>query len=185
MTRINLNLATHPRRNRRFYFFLLGVAGTLLVAVTATAITIFLNYFIEGQRERASLAQVEETTLELQREEKSISTRNSEAAKILQDNVDTLNDIIMKKSFSWTEFLSRLEECLPGSSYILSLAITDVDETEIQFRFKVVSANLNDLLSLINNLQGSQFKDIRVESEEKDDRGRLLSEILVTYERTF
>jgi hypothetical protein len=47
----------------------------------------------------------------------------------------------------------------------------------------VVSRDLNDLLALINKLQELKFSQPRVETEERDDRGQLTSDISVSYER--
>jgi hypothetical protein len=63
------------------------------------------------------------------------------------------------------------------------MAPTLVDDTRIQFRFRVVSPSLDDLLALINKLQDLKFSQPRVETEESNDRGQLTSEISVTYER--
>jgi hypothetical protein len=60
---------------------------------------------------------------------------------------------------------------------------TLVDNTRIQFRFRVVSLSLDDLLALINKLQDLKFSQPRVETEERNERGQLTSEISVTYER--
>ena len=79
--------------------------------------------------------------------------------------------------------MSKLEECLPDSSYILSLAPTVVESTRVQFRFRVVSPNLDDQVALINKLLDLNFSQPRVESEESNERGQLTSDISVTYER--
>ena len=57
-------------------------------------------------------------------------------------------------------------------------------ERTIGLKIKAVSRNLDDLVLLINNLTAEGFKGIRVESETRDGRGRLVSEISLTYERT-
>jgi hypothetical protein len=57
------------------------------------------------------------------------------------------------------------------------------ENSTVQFRFKVVSQSLDDLLKLINNLQAQKFSTPRVENEERNERGQLVSEISVSYER--
>jgi uncharacterized membrane protein YciS (DUF1049 family) len=183
MKKITLNLATSPLRNKRLFFFLASCVGLgLLLAALLTAI-FFLRFNLKKRTLKASLTRVEEAILTNQREGKRLSVKNRDADKKDKEKVDLINSIILKKSFSWTELLSKLEECLPDSSYILSLAPTLVEDSRVQFRFKVVSQSLDDLLKLVNNLQTQKFGPPRVESEERNERGQLTSEIYVSYER--
>jgi hypothetical protein len=119
------------------------------------------------------------------RHEKAASiSKVQEAMRRNQRTVDFANAIILEKSFSWAEFLSRLEDGLPDSSFILSLVPVAVEDQRVQFRLKVASAGLNDQLALINKLLELNFSQIRVETEDVNERGLLTSELVVSYERT-
>jgi Tfp pilus assembly protein PilN len=183
MRRLNLNLATRPLRNRRLFLLLGGLLGLAFLVTALLAIFLFLQFTLKKNVVRSGLKKADETINTAQSEQKRLGIRLKEAAKKDQDFIDTINSIILRKSFSWTDFLSKLEECLPDSSYILSMSPTLVEDTRIQFRFRVVSQSLDDLLALINKLQDLKFSQPRVETEERDDRGQLTSEISVTYER--
>jgi len=184
MRRITLNLAAHPLRNRRFYFFLTGCLGLGIVVIFLFSARLSLGYYRKGKAAKDALAAVETSITVAQREEKRLSSRVQDAAKKDKDKIDLMNSIILRKSFPWTDFFSHLETCLPGSSYILSLAPTLVDNSRIQMRFKVVSRSLDDLLALLNNLRALNFRQIRVESEDRDSQGKLTSEISISYERS-
>ena len=181
---LNVNLATRPLRNRRLFLFLGGGVGLAFLVTALAAIVIFLHFGLKKSAARTALQEVETTVRKTESEQKRLANRVGEAEKKDQDIIDTINGIILKKSLSWTDFLSKLEECLPESSYILSLSIPQVDSTRIQLRIRVVSRNLDDLLALINKLQGLNFSRPRVETEEKNDQGQLVSDISVIYERT-
>jgi Tfp pilus assembly protein PilN len=183
MKRISLNLATSPLRNRRLFLFLGGLLGLAILVSAFLAGLLFLRFTLKKRAVQSSLKKTRETILQNQREAKRLSTKSKEAAQRDKGTVDQVNSIILKKSFSWTEFLSKLEECLPDSSYILSLAPTLAENSTVQFRFRVVSQSLDDLLKLINNLQAQKFSTPRVENEERNERGQLVSEISVSYER--
>jgi hypothetical protein len=94
-----------------------------------------------------------------------------------------VNGIILRKSFSWLKLLGNLETALPDSSYIVSLAPRLLDDSKMQVKFRVISRNLDHLLKLINNLNSLEFNNIRIENEEINDKGWLLSEISLSYER--
>jgi len=183
MRRLNPNLATKPLRNRRLFRLLGGLLGLAFLIAAFLAVFLFLRFTLKKSTVRAGLKRANESVTTAQSEQKRLGTRINEAAKKDQGTIDTINGVILRKSFSWTSFLSKLEECLPDASYILSLAPTLVDDTRVQFRFRVVSQNLDDLLALINKLQELKFSQPRVETEERNDRGQLTSDISVTYER--
>jgi len=183
MRRLNLNLATRPLRNRRLFLLLGGLLALVFLVIALLAVFLFLRFTWKKSVVQGDLKKADQTIKAAQSEQKRLDTRVKEAAQKDRGLIDTINSIILRKSFSWTDFLSKLEECLPDSSYILSMAPTLVDDTRIQFRFRVVSQSLDDLLTLINKLQESKFSRPRVETEERNDRGQLTSDISVTYER--
>lgn len=183
MRRLNVNLATRPLRNRRLFLLLGGLLGLAFLVTILVAVIIFFQFTIKKNVVKAGLQKADASIRTAQTEEKRLATGVKETADRDQDIIDTINGIILKKSFSWTDFLSKLEECLPDSSYILSLAPTLIDNTRVQFSVKVASQSLDDLLALINRLQDLNFSRPRVETEERNDRGQLVSEISVTYER--
>ncbi len=184
MKRISLNLAAHPLRNRRFFRFLSALLGLGLLVSVFFSGYLFVRYYVKAKEARESLDNVEASLLAAQREERRLSSRVQEALKKDKEKIDLVNSIILRKSFSWTEFFSKLEEGLPDSSYILSLSPTLVDNKKIQMRFKVVSAGLEDLLALVDNLKSLNFSQIRVENEDRNPQGQLTLEISVSYERT-
>jgi hypothetical protein len=183
MRRLSLNLATRPLRNRRFFTLLIGGLGLAFLVTASLAVILFFHFTLKGNSVRAGIRKADAVIQNAQSEQKQLDNQAREAAKKDRALVDGINRIILRKSFSWTDFLSKLEDALPDPSYILSLAPTLVDDTRIQFHFRVVSQNLDGLLALINKLQELKFTQPRVETEERNERGQLASEISVTYER--
>lgn len=185
MRRITLNLATHPLRNRNFYFLLFGCLSLGIALTFFFSVRLFVLYSGKGRQAKEALAKVESSIAMAQAEEKRFSSRVQEAAKKDKEKVELVNSIILKKSFSWTEFFSLLEESLPDSSYILSLAPDLIDNSRVKMRLKVISGNLDELLLFLRNLDQLNFKDVRVESEDRSGGGPLTSEISLSYERVF
>ncbi|MBN2408306.1 MAG: hypothetical protein JXE07_01095 [Candidatus Aminicenantes bacterium] len=184
MRPVNVNLATRPLRNSRLFFLLGGGAGLVFLITSLAAVIVFFQFSLKKSAAGTALQEVEASMRKAETNQKRVANRVKEAADKDQDVIDTINGIILKKSLSWTDFLSQLEECLPESSYILSLSIPQVDSARIQLRIRVVSRNLDDLLALINKLQDLNFSRPRVETEERNEQGQLVSDISVTYERT-
>ena len=183
MKPIRVNLASRPLLNRRLYMFAGGSLALAALISLVLGVFIFSRFALKSRGVRSELAQVEQAIQQAARERSVSQAKAQEAMGRDRRIIDFANAVILEKTFSWAEFLSRLEDGLPDSSFILSLAPVAVESHRVQFRLKVASPGLDDQLALINKLLELNFSQIRVEGEELDDRGLLISEMLVSYER--
>jgi Tfp pilus assembly protein PilN len=183
---LDLNLASKPRRNRRLYDALVrGLAVVLGVLVTLTAFVV-VKYGGESARLKAASAETQKLQGEALREESRLTADVKREERLGRTRVDLVNGIILKKTFSWTSLFSELEKALPASSYITMLSPGFTAEgSSVAIRLRVTSRSLEDLLSLINNLSAAGFKGIQVGGETRNEEGRTIAEITLTYERAF
>lgn len=179
-----VNLASQPLRNRKFFFLMFSTLVILFLLVSFLAGRIFVEFRAESQKVRASIGKAEKLIKDVQREEKRLSTRIHEADKENKSQVDLVNSIILKKSFSWIEFFTDLERSLPASSYIVSLAPTLTDESKLLLKLRVACSSEDDLLKLIDNFVAMKFNEIRIDGETRNNTGLLITEISLSYERT-
>ncbi len=176
---LNLNLATRPRRNRRFYVLLSRGLVVLIAVLAGLAVFTVLEYGGEAARLRASIALEDEAS----REERRLTADIKAEERLSRGRVDLVNGIILKKTFSWTKLLSELEAALPGPSFITAFVPSISDQGAAALRLRVTSRNLDDLQTLITNLNARGFKNIQVFDETRAGDGRLVTEISLTYER--
>ena len=94
-----------------------------------------------------------------------------------------INNLILRKTFSWVGFFSLLEEALPATSYFTALSPEQTTTGKIDIRLKVVTPNLDELVALVRNLYRLGFKQVSVINETKIE-GKMLSEVSAIYERT-
>jgi len=180
----SVNLASRPLRNRRFFFALVSLIAAVFLFLTAlSAFSIFRNSGREKSA-RGSLARMEQMTQRVQKEKDEWSLKIRNLSREDKDRIGSTNGIILKKSFSWVDFFSRLEEALPAASFISWMAPLQASEGKLAVRFRVVSLNLNDLLALIQKLASLGFKDISVKNEILLP-GQISSEIFLNNERTY
>lgn len=180
---LNVNLATNPLRNRRFFYLCLCVLGIALICMSLISAKIFFENRIKAQNAKASIGETERLIVSEEGKEGLFSLRIEEAKKKYGKKIELINNIILSKSFSWIEFLSDLENSLPDSSYIVSLAPKLTEDLKMQLGLRVSSPNIAELLNFINNLRELKFHHIEIISEAKDENGELLSEISLTYEK--
>jgi Tfp pilus assembly protein PilN len=179
---LDVNLATKPVRNRRFYVLARNILAAAVVIVIGVAAFSVVRYGFQASRLKSSVEETGGLVDAAGKEVRRLTLDIQKAKKTSQSEVDLVNDIIIRKSFSWTEFLSLLEASLPDSSYITSLVPSFSGERTVGLKIKLVSASLDDLLTFLNNLNARKFR-FRLESESREEGGGLISEISLTYER--
>jgi Tfp pilus assembly protein PilN len=180
---LNLNLATRPRRNRRLYLVFSRGLAALLVVLAALAVFVVLKFGGEAQRIKLAIAETRKLEEEVKREERRLTADIGAEERLSRVRIDLVNSIILKKMFSWTTLFSELEASLPGPSYITSLTPNFTAEGAVALRLRVTSRDLDDLRTLIDNLNARGFKYIQVFGETRAADGRLITEISLTYER--
>jgi Tfp pilus assembly protein PilN len=178
----DLNLATNPARNRRFYVLARNVLALVLAALVGLTVFSIVQYGLQTARINSTLSEIVGQAGAVQKEQGRLSADLQKVKKTSGAQVDLVNGIIFRKSFSWTDFLSLLEASLPDTSYITSLVPSFSGERTVSLRIKVVSAGLDDLLTFLNNLNARKFR-YRLENESREEAGQLVSEISLTYER--
>jgi hypothetical protein len=182
-TRVLINLASRPARNRRLFLSACGFSAALIAVFLFLSGSAWMNYGVKKRSLRGQAAETERLSREARSEESRLETQIQSAEKALGTKVRIINSIILRKTFSWTDLFARLEESLPDPSFITSLAPSYGDDSTLFLKIQVVSRNLDDLVRLINNLMAKGFRDIHVTNESTDPRGRNLAEISLTYER--
>ena len=180
---LSLNLASHPLRNRRLYYLVLSLMVILLLGLSYLNGSLYFGTRAKAREVSTSISDKEKRAHVAKRKEEELKLKVEELVKRHKGKVDLVNGIILRKSFSWLKLLGNLETALPDSSYIVSLVPRLLDDSRMEVKFRVISRNLDHLLKLVDNLNSLKFKNIRIDNEEINERGWLLSEISLSYER--
>jgi Tfp pilus assembly protein PilN len=181
---VNINLATHPARNRRLFLGLSGTGSILLILTAVVAINIFVTYSTKNEGVEQALNRLEERMKLIQREEKRISNRIEQIELADGARVDVYNDLIFQKSFSWVELLSALEKALPDACFIQSFSPLQKKENQLEVKFNIAYQSLDDLLGFIDRLNKMGFESIQVKNESQGGGKYDISEVSLSYERT-
>ena len=118
------NLARRPFVDTRPANLTAGVLVVLVAALSFVAARTVIRYFADSSRTRASIASLraEISSLEEARQKADASLARVDVASLAAD-VEDANEIALRRAFSWTRFLSRLEKTLPPDLRIASIAL--------------------------------------------------------------
>jgi Tfp pilus assembly protein PilN len=181
---IRINLASEPLQNKRLFRALLALLLVLVVGVGFVAGWSFVRQQVRSRRLAVEAAGLERSMESARFESSRFHTRALDLSKKEKAQVDFMNDLILRKSFSWVGLLSRLEEALPASGAVTSLNPAFSGGSKAEVTMTAVFQSLNDLLTFFQNLNARGFSSIRLISEGKNGYGQLESEITVVYEGT-
>ncbi len=82
---------------------------------------------------------------------------SEEALKKLSFEVELANQLLEKRTFSWTKFLTELEQAIPSR---LALNSVRFDQASTMVRLTGIATSLEDITSFTVGLQGhATFKD--------------------------
>lgn len=121
------NLARRPFVDTRPANLAAGFFAVLVAVLSFVAVRTVIRYFADSSRTRTSIAalRVEISNLEEARRSAEASLAHVDVASLAGD-VEGANELALRRAFSWTRFLSRLERTLPSDLRISSIGLQKV-----------------------------------------------------------
>ena len=118
------NLARRPFVDTRSANLTAGLLAVIVAALSFVAARTVVRYFADSSRTRASITalKAEISSLEEARQKAQASLARVDVGSLAAD-VEDANEIALRRAFSWTRFLSRLEKTLPPDIRIASIGL--------------------------------------------------------------
>ena len=180
---IRTNLSTRPFYNE-------GVvrAWVTALAIVAVAATIFnvsrvLGYSrsdtelaTQASRDEARAAEVKTTAAKLRA---SVDTKQVDVASV---EARQANDLIERRTFSWTELFNRLETTLPPEVRITSVRPTLTRDRRIMLTISVLARGVDDVNEFMERLEATgAFANLLSSEERITDSGQLVAVLECEY----
>lgn len=179
---LKANLATRPFYNERAVHFWLLIAALVVAAATVLNVTSLLRYSrsdtqlaTEASRDEARVADLRQQAARLR------ATVDPRQVEFASAEARQANELIDRRTFSWTELLNRFETTLPDDVRITAVR-PRVERGEIVLTINVAAQAVEDVDTFMNNLDKSgAFPQLRPSEEHFDDQGVLLTTIETLY----
>lgn len=157
MDRFQINLSSGDAIKRRVVL----VSLYLAMAALAGLIGIDLKKYSEMQESKAAfdvrIGRVRNEQRQLQEEIGKLGRNVSDdAVKAMQNEIQLINQLLRQKSFSWTVFLSDLEERVPSK---LSVSRIQPDFNSGKVILEGSAPSLKEVTELIGRLQKDPFEE--------------------------
>ena len=180
---IRTNLSTRPFYNERLvHMWLIGVAVAVLAATAFNASRV-LRYSRSDTRLQTQASGDESRAADLRRQ--AVRLRASVDPKQVDfaaADARQANDLIDRRTFSWTELFNRFETTLPDDVRIAAVKPRVDRDRGILLTINVLAKTVDDVSTFLENLEKTgAFMDIRPADERTDDNGLLISSLEAVY----
>jgi hypothetical protein len=169
MGELNLNLSTRPFPAYRVTnLVLLAILG-LLAIVSVWQAYRFIEYSSLSARIRGEAEELrvesDAFTHELAILESKLD-RPEAAAKL--NEIEYLNGLITRKTFSWTRIFANLEDIFPDTVHLLDLSPEFTSDGTVVLHLNVRGRTIGDVADLIKTMESSgPFDNVKVSTETK------------------
>jgi Tfp pilus assembly protein PilN len=174
---IRTNLSTRPFYNEQAVHLWLGVLALVVVGATAFNVSRVLRYSQSDTQLATQASQDEAKAAGLRRQaarvRASIDTKQLDFASA---EARQANDLIDRRTFSWTELFNRLETTLPDDAHIASVQPKIDKSGVIVLTIKVTARTVDDVSRFMERLEKTgAFARLYSVEDRFDDQGLLQS----------
>jgi len=180
---IRTNLSTRPFYNERAVHLWLLMVALIVAAATVLNVTTGLRYR-QGDNASARQADADEArTAELRQQivklRGSLDPRQIDTASAAARQA---NELIDRRTFSWTDLLNRLETTLPDEAHIVAVRPKLDRQNGIVLTLNVIARDVDDVNQFMENLEVTgAFKNPRPTTERFNEQGLFESIIEANY----
>jgi type IV pilus assembly protein PilN len=169
--RLEINLASQPYEDARQFWMRWGTAAGAVGLLTLILLGVDISGWIAARHDHLTMAR--QRTLIAERDR----TR-SEAERVLnlpenrttRDESQFLNQLIVKKAFSWTRVLENLEKVMPARVHVVSISPEVDDDNDLMLKMTVAGDSRDRALELERRMEDSRrFANVNIARANKID----------------
>lgn len=180
---IRTNLSTRPFYNERAVTLALLAVAVLVAAATVFNVTRIVQYSHSDTTLALAAAQNEARAGALRAEaaklRASVDPKQVEAAS---NEARLANELIDRRTFSWTELFNRFETTLPADARITAVRPKIDREGRIAVTVSVIARSVEDVNQFMEKLdQTGAFRDLRPSEEHVDEQGQFQATVDALY----
>ena len=180
---IRSNLSTRPFYNERVVRLSLAVIALVVLAAAAFNVSRVLRYSRSDTRLATQASHDEIRAADLRREAARLrGSVDPKQVDYAAADARQANELIDRRTFSWTELFNRFETTLPDEVRIASVRPHVDRDRGIILAINVTARSVDDVNTFIANLESTgAFMNIRPADERTDEAGMLQSSLEAVY----
>ncbi|HZQ26035.1 MAG TPA: hypothetical protein VFA89_24795 [Terriglobales bacterium] len=167
--RLNINLATNPYQDARRFWMLWGSTLALVGILTLALLAITVTGWLNARRDRQRIADLKaQIALRDNERARAQAFLNLPANRSTRDRSQFLNDLIVRKAFSWTKVFEELERVMPPRLHVVSIHPQMNGDNELQLKMVVAGDSREKALDLVKKMEDSKhFRETYIAQEQQ------------------
>jgi type IV pilus assembly protein PilN len=171
--RLDINLATHRYEDAREFWLRWGTGVAALGMATLALLIITFSGWYDARLDRKKIAefrsQIAERDLERFNAEAMLNRPENRA---MRDKSQYLNELIARKTFSWTKAIEDLERVMPPRLHLVSIQPELNEENQLAIKMMVAGDSQERALQLVRHMEDSQhFRETRIVTQANTTQG--------------
>jgi type IV pilus assembly protein PilN len=165
--RVDINLATRPYEDSGPLWLRWGGALAALSLFTLILLYSALSGWAAARKDHGLIEQRQQqiAARDLQKA-KAEETLNLPANRGTRDRAEFLNDLFLRKAFSWTKVFEDLERVMPPRLHVVSIHPDKASDNQLKIKLVVAVESRDRALELVRKMEGSQrFRQTQIEQE--------------------
>jgi len=166
--RVDINLATRPYEDSSSLWLRWGGALAALGLFTLILLYLVLTGWGLARKGRSLIAQREQQIAARDEEKaKAEAILNLPENRSTRDRSQFLNDLFLRKAFSWTQVFQDLERVMPTRLHLVSIHPAMAPENQLEIKMVVAGESRDRALELVRKMERSQrFQHTQIEQEQ-------------------
>jgi len=165
--RLDINLASQPYEDARQFWMRWGTALAAAAIVTLALLAITVSGWFAARRDHAKIADLRaEIALRDRKRQQAQEFLNRPENRSTRDQSQVLNELIERKSFSWTRVLEDLEKVMPSRVHLVSIHPELDEANQLKLKMAVAGDSRDRALELERRMEDSRrFSQTYIETE--------------------
>ena len=165
--RLDINLATRPYEDARQFWMRWGVAVGLLGVVALTLVIVTITGWYRARQDHKQISELKSQISDLEKERTEAEAMlNRPENRAMRDHSQYLNELIARKSFSWTQAIEGLEKVMPAKLHLVSIEPQLNEDNQLAIKMVVAGDSQERGIELVRRMEDSKhFKDTRIDRQ--------------------
>jgi type IV pilus assembly protein PilN len=155
--RLNINLASQPYEDARQFWMRWGTGLAVVTILTLALLVTTISGWVAARHDHADIAKLKaEIAQRDQARQQAETYLNQPENRATRDQSQFLNELIERKSFSWTRVLEDLEKVMPARVHLVAIHPELDEENQLLLKLSVAGDSRDRALELARRMEDSR-----------------------------
>jgi type IV pilus assembly protein PilN len=155
--RLDINLASQPYEDARQFWMRWGTAVGALGLLSIVLVVMTITGWANARHDHAAIASVQRQIADRDAfHAEAEANLNRPDHRTTRDESQFLNELIERKSFSWTQVLESMEKVMPSGVHLVNITPASDEDNQISLKMTIAGESRDRVLDLMRRMEESQ-----------------------------